>query len=1341
MADPPPSLSDQIMDALVSSQFDKGDYKFMPEGTLDQLITKDAILDELWEDIDDHDDSGLMSLADFILGRAKILFAIMVNLGMEGTTIRKAMQRFKTADPAFTDSNLPIDPPQPPAVHILSTFTGKARDRRALWDRARIDNFYSNQWKFLAPVFLVANERHYNHDFKRGTILPFTQKYEADSDRGSFGQVYKFEVHPNHIVDPDNRVFVWKHVAVKEIQPRSEQDRQEMVRGWETEAAILQKMNSLRQEHIVRFLTAFRRGDKGKDGHYLMFEWADGGNLRNLWKTFSRPHLTAELVRASVKQLLGLANALCEAHNPPKGPMFRHGDLKPENILWFKGTTPADIGMLKIADWGLAKQHNKATELRSNKTSTGYGTRRYEPPEEETGQHVGVTLQAGKTVGKRRSRLYDVWAMGCITLEFIVWLLYGSDGLSKFNASIQTDYNKSAPFYQWKIENGRKVARVHDAAVEWMEAMALDPNCQPRKTALGDLLELVRDRLLVVEFPMGEAGTITDDGSSVVAPSTPPRSRRPSMQSMISDGSTNINSAHLPGNSNPSSPRLAALGIVVHEPEALDTLPKESPPPLRPTRRTPILGDLTRASRGRAKSTEFKQLMDHIDLADEPETYWFTGSEPDGPPVLQSEGMTPILGMHQDNNSDHYHTMAGWVGDQQTTITSRIATGGLGISNNPPGDVGLTVPFQERIEYGNTKLDSDWDLFVDNDFASTLFSSPEGSSFSRGSLSPRLCDNCKNFRDDLFNPAASKTYELSELETSEYKCDLCALFYRTCVRHGADRLSSVLFERVGSTLKMNSTSTLALAIYRSPDLKTRIDDDVQIGFPPTLRDKNLAVVRHWLNDCDSHHPNCMPPSVLAPKPLPKRLIDIGNGASDDPIRLVETNPRDTGIWLALSHQWGPEPHFCTTTSNLSSHLAGIGPLQLPPTFMDAIRITRALGLRYIWIDSLCIIQGPDGDFNSQAKKMEQVYSGAYCVLAVSRSASSHWGGILHERERRDGVVLQQQGATEGYLYVTEMVDDFQTHVLDGELCSRGWVLQEHALARRTVFFTDRQMYFECGEGVRCETGMRMRNDLAAFLGDPDFPKIIMNANQSEKILRYQDLYKSYSRLGLTNPYDRPTAIDGLQDRILKTLGSQGGFGVFDEGTRKKGLLRRSLMWYRGAETPSLQRIVFPSDRAISVVPSWSWMAYTGGIDYISPKFNGVEWEDLRSPWSGHEPRSKKGKGTGRADEGITRTRTEILGGNIAIIAKAYEYDPWKAGSQGEGMIMLDTPGMSEQPPAKAVVLGRQRGMWETSRLCYLLLVQATCKRDRFGEKIWERVGAGYLPARCILGKGEEVVIH
>lgn len=269
-------------------------------------------------------------------------------------------------------------------------------------------------------------------------------------------------------------------------------DPQEVAVHWEREVAALRRMNALKNDNIVRFITAFRRHTRnGGVEHYLMFEWADSGNLRNLWERIPKPHLTASLAKQVVQQIFGLANALNAAHNLNNtGASYRHGDLKPENILVFKDET--DIGTLKIGDWGEAKYQGQRTEMRLSGSKSRIGTVRYEAPEIRTGIAEAYEGQSKD----RKSRMIDIWALGCITLEFIVWLLHGLEGLERFNTEV------SGPsFYQITVENGENVAKVHPNAVRWMDRMACLPACNGNQTAIGRLLELVKTSLLVVRLP------------------------------------------------------------------------------------------------------------------------------------------------------------------------------------------------------------------------------------------------------------------------------------------------------------------------------------------------------------------------------------------------------------------------------------------------------------------------------------------------------------------------------------------------------------------------------------------------------------------------------------------------------------------------------------------------------------------------------------------------------------------------------------------------------------------------------------------------------------------------
>lgn len=172
------------------------------------------------------------------------------------------------------------------------------------------------------------------------------------------------------------------------------------------------------------------------------------------------------------------------------------------------------------------------------------------------------------------------------------------------------------------------------------------------------------------------------------------------------------------------------------------------------------------------------------------------------------------------------------------------------------------------------------------------------------------------------------------------------------------------------------------------------------------------------------------------------------------------------------------------------------------------------------------------------------------------------------------------------------------------------------------------------------------------------------------------------------------------------MGVQGGFGVFDE-VETKGLLCRSLLWHRGSDTPGLIRITFPSDRTI--VPSWSWMSYTGGIDYLELDFGGYEWEDIQTPWSREEKRE----------------------GDITLTAKARKYDR-SAAAPGEDDLIFDSPAEPDQVTTLCVVLGIQRGKIPLKdKRHYVLIVVPTQDLMSDGARLYERVGAGYLPGKCI----------
>lgn len=241
---------------------------------------------------------------------------------------------------------------------------------------------------------------------------------------------------------------------------------------------VLQTMRNKIHSHFIYVFAHYEKEGR----HFVLFPWAEGGNLREYWNSDAdRPDVeTQTYLRWVFAQLEGLADAVRNLH----AESCRHGDLKPENILYFDGRT----AKLVIADVGFAKIHHYDTILRNVTTETQAATVMYSAPELELGAN------------QPRSRLYDIWCMGCIYLEFVIWLLYQKKGLYRFHQMIGNSGQRTA-FYT--IQGSPPRARVHPVVVKWVKWIEGDKRCRPG-TALWDLLRLVVDRLLIPDLPTPE---------------------------------------------------------------------------------------------------------------------------------------------------------------------------------------------------------------------------------------------------------------------------------------------------------------------------------------------------------------------------------------------------------------------------------------------------------------------------------------------------------------------------------------------------------------------------------------------------------------------------------------------------------------------------------------------------------------------------------------------------------------------------------------------------------------------------------------------------------------------
>ncbi|KAK4109817.1 hypothetical protein N656DRAFT_791659 [Canariomyces notabilis] len=128
--------------------------------------------------------------------------------------------------------------------------------------------------------------------------------------------------------------------------------------------------------------------------------------------------------------------------------------------------------------------------------------------------------------------------------------------------------------------------------------------------------------------------------------------------------------------------------------------------------------------------------------------------------------------------------------------------------------------------------------------------------------------------------------------------------------------------------------------------------------------------------------------------LPTRVIDVGDQTKQP--RLHVSRPGETGRWVALSYCWGGDSSFILTKESFRDLQSGIALSVFPATLRDAVVVTRALQVPYLWIDCLCIFQDDLSDWAAEAPKMSEIYSQAVVTIAAA-SADAVTDGFLHRR--------------------------------------------------------------------------------------------------------------------------------------------------------------------------------------------------------------------------------------------------------------------------------------------------------------------------------------------------------
>lgn len=411
---------------------------------------------------------------------------------------------------------------------------------------------------------------------------------------------------------------------------------------------------------------------------------------------------------------------------------------------------------------------------------------------------------------------------------------------------------------------------------------------------------------------------------------------------------------------------------------------------------------------------------------------------------------------------------------------------------------------------------------------------------------------------------------------------------------------------------------------------------------------------HWMHECSTTHGDTC---SSAPGRMPARLVDIG---PTNP-RLVETHQHHLK-YTALSYCWGVpsemNAHLKTLISNYESHSNGMSVNTMPETLRDAVRVTRLLGIKYLWIDAICIIQDSRSDWEQEAVHMGQIYRGAEVTIVAAAATTSNEGFLERPSDRMSARIPygpSTNGLPEGFFELWERVlPHMDDEITVRESCwnSRAWTFQEQHLSTRALYFGTHVTHFQCQRLVSAENSATTSSfwpaPWAAELGVQDPARIA--PGQQQPVLIHDawfDMVEDYSARGLTVPSDKLPALSSLADTVKEALWAAGCKDQYCAGIWREDIVR-GLLWKGKYDMFDPTRL---SRATVYRAPTWSWAAFDGQ----------VHWP---ARWRTIQPECE----VVGVDVAMANPTGQVLGGVVTISGKlrrvdgfeAYTEKDWKA---------------------------------------------------------------------------------
>ncbi|KAK3400635.1 heterokaryon incompatibility protein-domain-containing protein [Sordaria brevicollis] len=513
----------------------------------------------------------------------------------------------------------------------------------------------------------------------------------------------------------------------------------------------------------------------------------------------------------------------------------------------------------------------------------------------------------------------------------------------------------------------------------------------------------------------------------------------------------------------------------------------------------------------------------------------------------------------------------------------------------------------------------------------TPVSSPSQAPLGLDPASGNLCKICSSIPASFWsNESESKRIKLQPLDSVRCEamrgCQLCAMVLLHCIPDRPPGPGDIEILRLKRNYDPSEVSdSPSVFIFRQVShlhASSSMDRDEWryigyslVPFPWSKLNRvgmgehvdNFVLMETWLDNCRDNHVQC---SSHLKCYLPTRLLDLKAFSDSDDIRLVETAQGVFGIdgqgpqYVTLSHCWGqPSRHPITTTkATLSEHMTRIPFEKLSRTFQDAVKICLSLRQRYLWIDSLCIVQDDGEDWAREAALMALVYTHCYFTLAA-RSSHDSTGGckmvadIQRSTELRF-VDIDFFGRREDKLtFPDQRVRIFDGLIYDRDIAGlghepldrRAWTLQERELSRRVISFSSHWLLWHCTELTA--TSQQPWENVARtpwsnHWGQEDAKRIFRNNGS------WNDIVEDYSSRSVSKEGDKLVALSGLA-RATQEFYPDATY----VGGMWSALLPSSLVWKNTPYAPQPERDLSQPVGCEYIAPSWSWASVRSAVTF------------------------------------------------------------------------------------------------------------------------------------------------